>query len=220
VNALKERVRNNEVQSNVKLNKYSVIFVLMRLKDESKIHAIFKATLAIVKERGLVGITMNDISKAASIGTGTLYIYFQNKDELIKTLFVACRQHSANHYFEGLQQTVSFEERMQRVFTNIIGYKMQYFDKSIFLEQFYHSPFVCTADFKKKEKALAPLYDLIEEGICNKSIKDVNMDLIVSYTFGIINEIVKKAHVNKKKLPPETIEQLYAMYWDGIKRQA
>src|SRR5215217_9468150 len=111
---------NTDVQSKVKLNKYSVIFVPMRLKDESIIDAIFDATLTLVKERGLAGITMCDISKEASIATGTLYIYFKNKDELIRALFTECRQKSGRYYFEGLDASLSFEERMKKMFRNII----------------------------------------------------------------------------------------------------
>jgi AcrR family transcriptional regulator len=159
----------------------------MRVKDDSKIEAIFKATLSLVKERGLAGITMSDISKAASIGTGTLYIYFKNKEELIKALFLQCRQQSAKHYFEGLRTGVSFEQRMQQVFTDIIHYKTLYFDVSVFLEQTYHSPIVCMADIRKKDKALNPLFNLIQEGIAEKKVKDIDVGLIVSYTFGIIN---------------------------------
>src|SRR5690349_15027598 len=118
----------------------------MRVKDESKVEAIFKATLTLVKERGLAGITMSDISKEASIGTGTLYLYFKNKDELIKALFIECRQKSAQRYFEGISAAAGFKARMQKVFTNIIRYKMLYFEVSAFLEQSYHSPFLCVAD--------------------------------------------------------------------------
>jgi len=191
----------------------------MRIKDESKVEAIFKATLTLVKERGLAGITMSDISKAASIGTGTLYIYFKNKDELINALFTECRQQSAQHYFEGIDAAAPFEARMEKVFTNIIRYKTVSFEVSAFLEQSYHSPFVCLTDLKKKEKALRPLLDLLREGIETKKLKHINADLMVSYIFGIINEMIKKAYFANKKLAPETIRQVYAMYWDGIRNR-
>lgn len=206
------------MQSKLKLNKYSVIFVDMRVRDESKTEAIFKATLELVKERGLAGITMSDISKEASIGTGTLYLYFKNKDELIKALFLECRQQSAQHYFDGLKDGAAFKERMQKLFTNIIRYKMLFFEVSAFLEQSYHSPFLCMADLKKKDKALAPLYDLIREGIEDKKLKNVDVDLVISFMFGIINEMVKKSYFSNKKVSPEMIEQLFAMFWDGIKQ--
>lgn len=205
------------MQSKAKLNKYSVIFAVMRVKDESKIEAIFKATLALVKERGLAGITMSDISKEASIGTGTLYLYFKNKDELIKALFLECRQQSAICYFKGICGDADFKARMQNVFTNILRYKTRFFEVSAFLEQSYHSPFLCMADLKKKDKALTPLQDLIREGIEAKKLKPVDVDLLISFMFGILNEMVKRSYFTNKKLTPEVIDQLFAMFWDGIK---
>ena len=189
----------------------------MRCKDESKVPAIYKATLSLVKERGLAGITMGDISKEASIATGTLYIYFKNKDELIKALFAECRKKSAHYYFEGIEEEVSFEQRMQKLFRNIIGFKVKHFEISAFLEQSYHSPYVDLIDLKKKQKALTPLFDLIKEGIKGKKIKNTEVDLIVSYLFGIVNEMVKKAYFSNKKLSDAMINEVYRMFWDGIK---
>lgn len=189
----------------------------MRIKDESKVAAIYKATLTLVKERGLAGITMCDISKAASIATGTLYIYFKNKDELIKALFAECREQSVREYFKGLDASASFEEKMKTVFTNIIQYKMAHFDVAAFLEQSYHSPFVCMTDLKKKQKALDPLFHLLAEGRAQKKIRDIDPELAMSYLFGIINEMVKKTYFSNKKLSPEVIEQLYRMCWNGLR---
>lgn len=189
----------------------------MRIKDEAKVAAIYKATLSLVKERGLAGITMGDISRAANIATGTLYIYFKNKDELIRALFGECREKSATEYFRGLEEKASFEERMKMVFMNILHYKMKHFDVSAFLEQSYHSPFVCITDLKKKQKAIDPIYALIREGIEKKKIKEVDPELIISYLFGIINEIVKKSYFSNRKLSPEALEQLYDMYRDGLR---
>lgn len=189
----------------------------MRTKDESKIAAIYKATLSLVKERGLAGITISDISKEASIATGTLYIYFKNKDELIKALFCECREKSAKEYFAGVAATESFEEKMRTVFTNIIRYKMTHFEVSAFLEQSYHSPFVCMTDLKKKQKALNPLVALIEQGIEKKKIKDVGPDLVLTYLFGIVNEVVKKAYFSNKKLSADVIDQVYGMFRDGVR---
>ena len=189
----------------------------MRVKDESKIDSIYKATLQLVKERGLAGITMNDISKAAKLATGTLYIYFKNKEELIKALFAECREQSAAAYFEDVKDDLSFEEKLKRLFVNIVKYKMTHFEVSAFLEQSYHSPFVCVTDLKKKQKALDPLFALVEEGIAKKKIKDVAPELVITYLFGIVNEIVKKAYFSNKKLLPDVIEQVYAMFRDGIR---
>lgn len=188
----------------------------MRAKDEAKVAAIFQATLELVKDRGLAGITMSDISKAASIATGTLYIYFKNKEELIRALFNECREKSARAYFADLDPETSFDERLKKLFTNIFRYKMTHFSVSAFLEQSYHSPFVCITDLKKKQKAFKPLIALIEEGIAQKRIKEVEPSLVITYLFGILNELVKRAYFTNKKPSPEVIGQLYAMFRDGL----
>ncbi len=189
----------------------------MRCKDNSKVDAIYRATLTLVKERGLAGITMCDISREASIATGTLYIYFKNKDELIKALFTECRTKSTFFYFEGVDGDFSFEHRMQKLFRNIISYKMKNFEVSAFLEQSYHSPYVDLIDLKKKQKALNPLFDLVKEGIQTKKIRPTEVELVVSYLFGIINEMVKKAYFSNKKITEPVVKELYGMFWNGIK---
>ena len=192
----------------------------MRIKDESKIECIYKATLSLVKERGLAGITMCDISKAASIGTGTLYIYFKNKEELIRALFQQCRQQSAQQYFEGMDSSASFEDRMENVFSNIIRFKMNYFEVSAFLEQSYHSPFVCMTDLKKKQKALEPLFELVREGIEKKKIKKMEVEMVISFMFGIIHEWVKNSYFSNRRLSTPDIKALYTLFRDGIQRKA
>ncbi|HEV7332329.1 MAG TPA: TetR/AcrR family transcriptional regulator [Flavisolibacter sp.] len=199
------------------MNNYSFIFATMRIKDEAKIESIYNATLNLVKERGLAGITMSDIAKAASIATGTLYIYFRNKEDLIKELFWQCRDQSAKQYFEGLEANAPFEERLKLVFTNIVAYKVVRFEVSVFLEQTYHSPFVCITDLKKKQTALKPLLELFEEGIALKKLKAVDSDTLMTYMFGIIHELIKKAHFSGKKLSKDKVNQVYSLFWDGIR---
>lgn len=189
----------------------------MRCKDESKVHAIYRATLSLVKRRGLAGITMGDISKEASIATGTLYIYFKNKDELIRALFTACREKSALHYFEGVEPSLSFEERMKKMFRNIIYFKTNHFEISAFLEQTSHSPYIHITDLKKRQKAMQPLFDLISEGMENKKIKKIDIELVVAYLSGIVNELVKRAYFANRKLTDAVIDEVYDMFWDGIK---
>jgi AcrR family transcriptional regulator len=189
----------------------------VRLKDQKKLDSIYNATLELVKERGLAGITMSDISSSACIATGTLYVYFKNKEELIKALFLECRQKSAEKYFTGVDEHDAFENRLKKLFINIVLYKRKYFEVSVFMEQVYHSPFICSSDLKKKQKALQPLFEILEEGVETKKIKELDTEMVISYMFGIIHEIVKRSYFSNKKLSAESIEQLYSMFWNGIK---
>jgi hypothetical protein len=127
---------------------------------------------------------------------------------------------SAQCYFNGIDAQLPFEQRMQKLFRNIACYKMKHFEVSAFLEQSYHSPYVDVIDLKKKQKAMEPLHALIKEGIETKKIKNIETRLLVSYLFGIVNEIVKRAYFSNKKLTDADIEEVYAMFWDGISYSA
>jgi hypothetical protein len=64
---------------------------------------------------------------------------------------------------------------------------------------------------------MSPLLDLIREGIEKDKIKNTDIELVISYLFGIINEMVKKAYFSNKKLTDAVINEVYEMFWDGIK---
>jgi len=59
------------------MNKYSLKFAVVKPRDDKKVEQIYKATLLLVTEKGLAGITMSEIAKEAGLATGTLYIYFE-----------------------------------------------------------------------------------------------------------------------------------------------
>lgn len=55
-------------------------------KGDDKLRAIAKATFTLVEQNGLSGLTMAAIAREAGLGTGTLYVYFKSKEELLVAL--------------------------------------------------------------------------------------------------------------------------------------
>ena len=74
----------------------------MKPNDDKKIDQIYKAMLRLVEAKGLAGITMSEIAKEANIATGTLYIYFKNKNELINALFTDMQKQVCSSLFQKL----------------------------------------------------------------------------------------------------------------------
>jgi AcrR family transcriptional regulator len=189
----------------------------VRQKDDKKIEQIYDATLDLVAESGLAGVTMCDISKAAGIATGTLYIYFKNKEELINELFAVCRKDSAARYFQDLREEDDFKNGFRKIFMNIIGYRLSNFKESIFIEQCCHSPYIDEKKRKLASKFLQPFYQLMDKGKSEGIIKNVDNLLLLWMMIGSINEVIKGVHYRKIKLSEEMIEQLFQMCWDGIR---
>jgi len=65
---------------------------MSRPKSPAKRTAILEATLEIVAERGYAHTPTSAISKAAGVAEGTLFTYFDSKDEMINELYRVLRK--------------------------------------------------------------------------------------------------------------------------------
>jgi AcrR family transcriptional regulator len=189
----------------------------MKPRDEKKVHNIYRATLHLVKEKGLSGITMGQIAKEAGLATGTVYIYFTNKDELINSLFTACRKGSAAIYFKDYDPAAPFRTGFRTIWMNVFRHRMERFEEAIFLEQCLHSPFITAGSRDTANQLLQPLFALMERGKKEKKIRNIDTILLLLSIIGSINEVNRHAQYTKRKLGAAELEEVFGLCWDGLK---
>jgi TetR/AcrR family transcriptional regulator, repressor of fatR-cypB operon len=186
-------------------------------RDDKKIQQIFDATLTLVVKSGVAGITMRQIAREANMATGTLYIYFKDKDELINHLYASCRASSVNAYFEGYDNSISFKKGFKIIWNNILRHRMENFDVSVFMEQCYHSPFISESTREMSRQLLQPLYKLIDRGKEEKVLKDLDTIMLLIFMIGSITEVIKYVNYHNKKITGEMIKDAFVICWDGLK---
>ena len=191
---------------------------MVKPRDDKKITQIFSATLRLTADCGMAGITMRDISREAGIATGTLYIYFKDKVQLINALFEDCRKSSAAIYFNGYRESDSFKAGFRKIWDNIFGYRIEHFEEAIFLEQCYHSPFIGESQKEMSLHLLAPFYKLIERGKKEQKIKELDTFLLLIFMVASITEFIKYSKYNNKKITPEMVRDVFGLCWDGLKQ--
>ena len=198
------------------MNIYSFI-CFVKPRDEHKIDHIFQATLILVKQKGLAGITMSEIAVAAKIATGTLYIYFESKEKLINELFTQCRKSSVDIYFKDYDASQPFSVGLKRIWINLLEFRMNHFKESVFMDQCYHSPYITETTKDLTKKMIQPLYKLVERGKAEKELKELDTFMLLIFMVSGINEYVKHSVYSEKKITKASIEDLYNLMWDGIK---
>lgn len=198
------------------MNNYSFI-CQVKPRDELKIEHIYLATLQLVKEKGLAGITMSEIAKAAHIATGTLYIYFESKEKLINELFTRCRKSSAEIYFKGYNSSQPFKEGLKTIWFNLFDFRIEHFDEAVFMDQCYHSPYISETTKELTKKLIQPLYKLVEKGREEKLLKNLDAFMLLVYMFSGLNEFVKHSVYSERKITKSSKEELFNLMWDGIK---
>jgi TetR/AcrR family transcriptional regulator, repressor of fatR-cypB operon len=190
----------------------------LKLRDDNKSHLIFQSALGLVKEKGLAGITMSEIARNAGMATGTLYIYFSCKEQLINTIFAECRKASVENYFRNYDASLPFKSGFTTVWMNMLQFRIENFDEVVFMEQCYHSPFLNACTKQLTEQMTRPLYQLIERGKEENVFKALDTFTLLVFMIGSIHEGVKKAHYSRQPLEKKAIQDMFTLCWDGMKK--
>jgi AcrR family transcriptional regulator len=84
-------------------------------KVADKREAILEATIKVLQQRGLSGLKVEEVAREAEVGKGTVYLYFQDKQDLLKALV----EHHALSFYRDVERVVvqnrPFTERLQEV---------------------------------------------------------------------------------------------------------
>ena len=186
----------------------------MRIKDYSKIDIIFRATLKLIRNVGFVGSTMAKIARESNMATGTLYIYFKNKEELINALYQEIERKSSARFFEGYDPEQPFKQSIKKVWVNYLKHRIEHHDESIFLEHYYYSPYITESQKKVAEEMKTPVYAIINKGKKDNFINnDIDTEMIFSAMIGFIRELADE-HVNGRYiLDSKRINTAFDINW-------
>jgi AcrR family transcriptional regulator len=83
---------------------------------------ILAAARRVVEERGLDAMTMDEIAAAAGLAKGTLYLYFQSKDDLLQALITLVGKNILQDMEASLQAPGSPPEKLIRMVSVLMEY--------------------------------------------------------------------------------------------------
>ncbi|WP_246710340.1 TetR/AcrR family transcriptional regulator [Martelella soudanensis] len=82
-------------------------------EDPAKRAQILEGARQVFMNVGFDAASMNDITRAAGVSKGTIYVYFENKGELFQTIILEAKQ----RIFEDLRQTLAEDDAVENVLT-------------------------------------------------------------------------------------------------------
>ncbi len=112
----------------------------MRRKDDEKEQRIKEAVIEVVLAEGFGGASISKIAKQAEVSPATVYIYHENKESMLQSIYVEC----AEELYEDLIRGVQGEQDGEIIIENLIReyYKFMIHHEKLFsfVEQFGSSP--------------------------------------------------------------------------------
>jgi len=113
----------------------------VRPTDPRKEKTIRRKAIEMVVRDGLDGFSMQRLARAARISPSTLYVYFDDRDDLIFQLFRDEMAQLTTHIMDGFAPGMSFVEGLRVQWKNRIRYTLEHPLQSDFLEHIRYSPY-------------------------------------------------------------------------------
>jgi AcrR family transcriptional regulator len=190
----------------------------MRNKDPKKLEQIYEATLRLVTQNGLTGLTVAEISREAKIGMSTIYGFFKSKEELINGLYKKLKQSHTNRIYLDTNPNLSFVNNLQILVENYLINRIEHFDEHNFIEQCNNSHFLDEDSMKLDFETFVIINQFLDKGKLDYLVKPIENDILIAQMIGAANEIVNLIKRKNLSLSEEISEQTFTLCWDSIKR--
>ena len=178
---------------------------------------IFQSALELFASQGIQVTSTAQISKKAGVASGTLFVHFKSKQELIDTIYISIKKNAFSDLNENMPDNSSIELQFKEASRKIIEYFSNNYNEFIFLGLVDIDPMVSeearAIGFKNFEKSMTDMKLFFKEGY----FRDIDFDLLFQISWSATETIIKNLKLRNLTKPSES--ELNVI-WDIMKKSS
>lgn len=186
--------------------------------QSDKREAILHATLDIIYEHGFHATPVSEIARRANVGTGSVYRYFKNKDDLLNQLYLDVKKQMFEAMNQGLVPNMPFEQLFKRIWCNLFDYYIRNPRQFSFAEQYCGSPILTEATRAEGEHIFREYAGYIDKAIRDGAINDVPRAVVTAALVGMTVSLVKQQLAGGTVMNDELKNKAAHAAWCAIRR--
>ncbi|MCB0209130.1 MAG: TetR/AcrR family transcriptional regulator [Anaerolineae bacterium] len=188
----------------------------MRHKDDSKRDAITNAAIELITTNGFADTSMSKIAKAAKVSPATIYVYFENKEDMLNKLYLMVKRELSEVMLIGYDDSLSVEAAFRLVWENACRYMLAQPIRFAFSEQFANSPLVNRVSREEGSGYYQSVYTLFERGKREGIFKDIPFDVSTAFFYAPLMLLVKHHYNGDLVLDRELQQLVFEITWDAL----
>ena len=189
----------------------------MRVQDLEKKEALFEATVKLVNEIGFASSSVSKIAKEAGVSPSTLYVYHENKEDLLVSTYVTIKQKMSEAVLVDFDASLPVRDVVRSVWLRMFRYVSEHTEYYQYCEQFANSPYSEKVNRAVLEQYFGPIFKVIERGMAEKIIKDLEQPLLVAFLFHPLTFLANPRLSHGFVLTDDHVDLAFDMTWDAIK---
>lgn len=175
--------------------------------------AIFDSTLELIREHGFHGTPMSMVAKNANVAAGTIYHYFESKDQLICELFTYNERAIIEVINKALTGGRTYKEKFYCLWCNLYQFYIENPNVLVFFEQYLNSPYHIR---RRPNYPRGVFFDFLSELRDKEQVRDIKPEILMVLFFGSITSAAKLHVSGRTLLSQADLEQVIDALWKGI----
>lgn len=186
-------------------------------KSIDKRNALIKATIELVNNNGFHATPMSKIAKMANVSPATIYLYFENKQDLVNRTYMEVKAKYTAYAFKTYTENMPVEAGFKLIWNRIADFKLKEHEDAMFLAQCDNTPMIDEASRKEGIKNLQPLLDLWALGKAEGIIKPISDYILYAYAINPLSFLMISQKRGAFNLDKTHLEEAYQAAWNSIK---
>jgi len=162
----------------------------MKPKDSNKEQAIRKQAIEMIVKVGFDGLSMHKLAKAANLSASTIYIYFENREDLLNQLFIQVEQNFEDATLKDFSPEMPFEVGLWLQWINRYHHIIENPVEFQFYEQFRTSPLVKRKPVTES-KFRKTMAQFVENAMSSGQIVQLRSEIFWSIAYGAFYTLIK-----------------------------
>ena len=182
---------------------------------------ILRAALKLFVEFGFHGTPTSKIAEVAEISNGSLFRYFNTKDDLIVALYINIKNELSEYLSDKIGINKDIKERFRNLYIHSLLWQLKHRDEHYFIQQFQYSPHMkLITSNNLLEQSHLPM-SLFEEGFRKKIFKKYPMEMIYSLSRSLMNGMYDYLNDQKKPIKEQKIllNEAFEISWSALRTQ-
>lgn len=186
-------------------------------KSIDKRNALISATIELVNNNGFHASAMSKIAKMANVSPATIYLYFENKQDLVNQTYLEVKTKYTDFVFQTYNENTPVKSGFELIWKRIAEFNSNESEYSFFLNQCNNTPMIDEPSRKEGIRHLQPLLDLWQRGKNEGIIKPVSDYILYAYSINPISTLMMAQKQGHFQLNNDRIEEAFTAAWDSIK---
>lgn len=187
----------------------------MRTRDQAKYDSIVKASIKLTNELGFDGISISKIANMAKVSPATIYIYFENKEDLFTKLYVDIRRKMSQGALEGLEEGMTTEEIFKSIWRHAFTFNLSHPEYLAYREQFERTTMM--KNIRAEDFELFQTVDsLLRRGIKETTIKPQPLPILTAFAYFPVITLLNFHNAGIIEMNENRIEQACEIAWNAI----